>query len=306
MLFSVPVAPSMGYSSYYDNIGDMANTGVEVVLNGDIVRTPNVVWSVNANLTWVKNEVLKLPESRKDRVVDGHAGFISGSTFLAEGLPLNTLYIHEYLGVDPETGKSRWNQHLLEKDEDGNITKDEWEATSKYGDISSDPESKKLYDSTLADVFGGFGTSLYAYGFDLSIAFDYQLGGTTIDGSYAGYMTNSTASSIGKNYHLDLLDAWTPQNRESNIPRFQYADEYAGATSTRFLISTNYLNISNINVGYNFPAKWWKGHIQNLRVYMACDNVWYWSARKGFDPRGTGTGQYSPIRTISGGVTLTF
>ena len=306
MLFSVPVAPSMGYSSYYDNIGDMANTGIELVLNGDIVRTPNVVWSVNANLTWVKNEVLKLPESRKDRVVDGHAGFISGSTFLAEGLPLNTLYIHEYLGVDPETGKSTWNQHLLEKDEDGNITKDEWEKTTKYGDISSDPESKKLYDSTLADVFGGFGTSLYAYGFDLSIAFDYQLGGTTIDGSYAGYMTNSTASSIGKNYHLDLLDAWTPQNPDSNIPRFQYADEYAGATSTRFLISTNYLNISNINVGYNFPAKWWKGHIQNLRVYMACDNVWYWSARKGFDPRGTGTGQYSPIRTISGGVTVTF
>ncbi len=306
MLFAVPVAPSMGYSSYYDNIGDMANTGVELVLNGDIIRAKNVVWSVNANLTWVKNKVLSLPESRKDRVVDGHAGFISGSTFLAEGLPLNTLYIHEYLGVDSETGKSKWNKHLLEKDEDGNITKDEWKATTNYGDISSDPDSKKLYDSTLADVFGGFGTSLYAYGFDLSIAFDYQLGGTTIDGSYAGYMNNSTASSLGKNYHLDLLDAWTPENKDSNIPRFQYGDEYVSATSTRFLISTNYLNISNINVGYNFPAKWWKGHIQNLRVYMACDNVWYWSARKGFDPRGTGTGQYSPIRTISGGVTLTF
>ena len=306
MLFAVPVAPSMGYSSYYDNIGDMANTGIELVLNGDIIRAKNVVWSVNANLTWVQNKVLKLPESRKDRVVDGHAGFISGSTFLAEGLPLNTLYIHEYMGVDEETGKSSWNRHIIEKDDDGKITKDEWKVTTNYGEIASDPDSKKLYDSTLADVFGGFGTSLYAYGFDLSIAFDYQLGGTTIDGSYAGYMNNSTASSLGKNYHLDLLDAWTPENKDSNIPRFQYGDEYVNATSTRFLISTNYLNISNINVGYNFPAKWWKGHIQNLRVYMACDNVWYWSARKGFDPRGTGTGQYSPIRTISGGVTLTF
>ena len=306
MLFAVPVAPSMGYSSYYDNIGDMANTGIELVLNGDIIRAKNVVWSVNANLTWVQNKVLKLPESRKDRVVDGHAGFISSSTFLAEGLPLNTLYIHEYMGVDEETGKSSWNRHIIEKDDDGKITKDEWKVTTNYGEIASDPDSKKLYDSTLADVFGGFGTSLYAYGFDLSIAFDYQLGGTTIDGSYAGYMNNSTASSLGKNYHLDLLDAWTPENKDSNIPRFQYGDEYVNATSTRFLISTNYLNISNINVGYNFPAKWWKGHIQNLRVYMACDNVWYWSARKGFDPRGTGTGQYSPIRTISGGVTLTF
>ncbi len=299
MLFSVPVAPSMGYSSYYDNIGDMANTGIEVVLNGDIFRTRNVVWSVNANLTWVKNKVLSLPESRKDRTVDGHSGFISGSTFLAEGLPLNTLYIHEYAGVNPETGQSMW----YKKDDS---VEGGWRKTSEYGEISSDHDSKKLYDSTLADVFGGFGTTLYAYGFDFSVAFDYQLGGTTIDGSYAGYMAPSTASSLGKNYHLDLLDAWSQDNKDSNIPRFQYADEYVSATSTRFLTSTNYLNISNISLGYTFPAKWWKGHIQNLRVYVVCDNVWYWSARKGFDPRGTGTGQYSPIRTISGGVTVTF
>ena len=307
MLFSVPVAPSLGYSSYYDNIGDMSNTGIEVVLNGDIFRTKNVTWSISANLTWVKNKVLSLPESRKDYEVNGHKGFISGSTFLAEGLPLNTLYIYDYAGVNQETGESQW-WHLKKTydEETGKEIKREWVKTTDYGDISSDPDSKKLFDSTMPDVFGGFTTTLYAYGFDLSIAFDYQLGGTTIDGSYAGYMSSPTASSLGKNYHLDLLDAWTPQNPNSQIPRFQYADEYTAATSSRFLISSNYLNISNINLGYTFPTKWWKGHIQNLRVYVACDNVWYWSARKGFDPRGGGNGLYSPIRTISGGVTLTF
>jgi hypothetical protein len=309
MLFSVPVAPSMGYSSYYANIGDMSNTGIEVVLNGDIIRTKNVVWSLSANLTWVKNKVLSLPEQRKDRIVDGHEGFISGSTFLAEGLPLNTLYILDYAGVERETGKSQWWKYVPEvKDPETEevLEAAKWEKTSNYGSIASDQDSKKLFDSTLADVFGGFTTTLYAYGFDLSIAFDYQLGGTTIDGAYAGYMNNSTASSLGKNYHLDLLDAWTPDNMDSQIPRFQFAEEYTSVTSSRFLTSTNYLNISNINVGYSFPAKWWKGHIQNLRVYVACDNVWYWSARKGFDPRGGGNGLYSPIRTISGGVTLTF
>ena len=307
MLFSVPVAPSLGYSSYYDNIGDMSNTGIEVVLNGDIFRTKNVTWSISANLTWVKNKVLSLPESRKDYEVNGHRGFISGSTFLAEGLPLNTLYIYDYAGVKQDTGESQWWK--LEKtydEETGKEIKREWVKTTDYGNISSDPDSKKLFDSTMPDIFGGFTTTLYAYGFDLSIAFDYQLGGTTIDGSYAGYMSSPTASSLGKNYHLDLLDAWTPQNPNSQIPRFQYADEYTAATSSRFLVSSNYLNISNINLGYTFPTKWWKGHIQNLRVYVACDNVWYWSARKGFDPRGGGNGLYSPIRTISGGVTLTF
>ena len=147
---------------------------------------------------------------------------------------------------------------------------------------------------------------MYAYGFDFSIAFDYQLGGVIYDGSYAGYMSSPVAESLGNNYHRDLLNAWTPDNKDTDIPRFQFGDKYTTSTSSRFLISSNYLNISNINAGYNFPAKWWKGHIQNLRVYVACDNVWYWSKRKGLDPRGTGTGQYSPIRTISGGVTLTF
>ncbi|MBO5971503.1 MAG: TonB-dependent receptor [Alistipes sp.] len=307
MLFSVPVAPSMGYSSYYDNIGDMSNTGIEVVLNGDIFRTKNVTWSISANLTWVKNKVLSLPESRKDYEVNGHKGFISGSTFLAEGLPLNTLYIYDYAGVNQETGESQWWQLKKTYDEEtGEEVSREWVKTTNYGNISSDPDSKKLFDSTMPDIFGGFSTTLYAYGFDLSIAFDYQLGGTTIDGSYAGYMSSPTASSLGKNYHLDLLDAWTKENPNSQIPRFQYADDYTAATSSRFLTSSDYLNISNINLGYTFPTKWWKGHIQNLRVYVACDNVWYWSARKGFDPRGGGNGLYSPIRTISGGVTLTF
>ena len=309
MLFSVPVAPTLGYTSYYDNIGDMANTGVELVLNGDVIRRKNLVWSLNANVTWVKNKVLSLPESRKDRVVDGHEGFISGSIFVGEGLPLNTLYIPEYAGVNPETGMSQWMFYTADdiKDANGVVTIPAgWSIQEDYSLVGSTPEARKLYDSTLADVFGGFGTSLYAYGFDLSIAFDYQLGGTTVDGSYAGYMASPTASSLGGNYHLDLLDAWTPENKDSNIPRFQYADDYSAPTSSRFLISSNYLNISNINFGYTFPAKWWNGHIQNLRAYVAIDNVWYWSARKGFDPRGGGNGLYSPIRTISGGVTVTF
>jgi hypothetical protein len=216
-------------------------------------------------------------------------------------------------GVNPDTGKAQWHWFKKEKDADGNDIKDEngnpvgeWTITDVYQNVSSDNDSWKLLMCSMPKVFGGFGTSLFAYGFDFSIAFDYQLGGTMYDGSYAGYLSAPTANTVGKNLHLDVYDAWTPENRDSQQPRFQYDDQYMNSTSDRFLISSNYLNISNISLGYSFPAKWWNGHIQNLRVYAACDNVWYWSKRKGMDPRGTGTGQYSPIRTISGGVTLTF
>ena len=109
-----------------------------------------------------------------------------------------------------------------------------------------------------------------------------------------------------------MLQAWTKGvNEDSQIPRFQYDDQYSSATSDRFLTDASYLNISNINMGYTFPAKWWNGKINSLRVYVACDNVFYWSKRRGLDPRqsfsgGTTNVNYSPIRTISGGVTLTF
>lgn len=87
--------------------------------------------------------------------------------------------------------------------------------------------------------------------------------------------------------------------------------------SDRFLVSSNYLSINNITIGYTFPEKWLKKlHIASLRVYATGDNLWVFSARRGLDPRmffgGTGGSinngnfTYSSMRNISGGITLTF
>ena len=312
MLFSVPVPPSLGYSSYYDNIGDMANRGIEIELSYDIVRSRNVTWSVGLNATHVRNKVLKLPESRKDFEVDGYHGFINGSQFIAEGLPMFTFLLPEYRGVN-EDGESQWYYKIPVYDAEGNVIEGEWEegVNTTYS-YASQTTSRKLKGCATPFLYGGFNTSFYAFGFDFSIAFDYQIGGLAYDSGYASYMSSPQGTSVGNNYHIDLLKAWTKGvNEDSQIPRFQYDDQYSSATSDRFLIDASYLNISNINIGYTLPAKWWNNKIQGIRLYVACDNVYYWSRRKGLDPRqsfsgGTTNVNYSPIRTISGGVTLTF
>ena len=110
-----------------------------------------------------------------------------------------------------------------------------------------------------------------------------------------------------------MLNAWSPENRGSSVPRLQFAETYSqNSRSDRFITNASYLNIQNITLGYTLPKRITRKFlVENLRIYLACDNVWYWSKRQGLDPRQSINGitnpyYYAPIRTFSGGVTVTF
>ena len=306
MLFFFPVPNSLGYSGYYDNVGDMVNSGVEIELYADIIRSENFSWTFDINASMINNKITALSAKNKTDEVDGYHGYKSGSYFYGEDLPLYTLYMPSYAGVNDETGESMW--YYNEKDAKGELTGNRL-TTSDY---SLATQNKELQGSALADIYGGFSTSIKWGGFDASIAFTYQVGGLVYDSGYALYMSSPTSSSIGGNYHKDLYDAWTPENKKSDIPRFSYDDLYSTAQSDRFLVDASYLNISNINVGYTLPrATTQKFGVNRFRVYLACDNVAYISQRDGLDPRFSFSGatsyyNYSPIRTVSGGITIEF
>ena len=313
MLFYFTVPASLGYNGYYANIGDMFNRGIELELNGDIIRTKNVTWSASLNMTHVTTKVTKLADQFKTQNIDGKPGYIDGSYYIGEGVPLHSFYMREYAGVN-DKGEATWWQDVYKKNDKGEYILDDNKnkivekrvATTDYSNAT-----RYLQESALPDVYGGFSTSVSAFGFDASIAFTYQLGGLVYDSGYANFMS-SPYGSIGVNYHKDILNAWSQDNKESTIPRFQYGDQYTTSKSDRFLTSASYLNIQNINVGYTLPADWTKKFgVSSLRVYLACDNVVYWSKRRGLDPRysfsgSTNFANYSPIRTISGGLNVVF
>ena len=298
--FSVPV--SLGYSGYYANVGDMANSGIELELGADIIRRKNFNWSFNFNMTHTDTKVTYLADEHKPWNLNGYPGYLSGAYYYAEGLPLYTFYMRSYAGVNEQTGESQW--WVDKKDEKGNIVR---EKTTDY-----DNATRYLCGDAIADLYGGFTTSFDFYGVDVSANFTYQIGGLVYDSGYAGFMTSPTGTSVGGNYHRDILDAWSSSNANSNIPRLQYGDEYSTAMSDRFLTDASFLNIQNITVGYTLPQHITRKFlVSKLRIYAVCDNVWYWSRRKGLDPRQSMTGgsnnaMYSPIRTISGGINVTF
>ena len=302
MLFFFNVATSSGYSGYYDNIGDMSNSGIEIDLNVNIFNNKNFTWDVYANATHYKNKVLYLPEKNKRQTHEGYEGYETDNKFIAEGLPLNTFFMPKYAGVDKNTGVALWYKDQL--DENGNVIGRE--TTSVY-----DEATDYICDDPTPLFYGGFGTSLSFYGFDVSANFTYSVGGLTYDSGYAGYMSNPTSGG-GDNYHKDIFNAWTPENTNSDIPRWQYGDLYSASTSDRFLVPASYLNFQNAQIGYTLPNRiTQKFKVNKLRVYASCDNIVYWSYRKGLDPRysfsgSTNVAVNSPVRTLSGGINITF
>jgi hypothetical protein len=167
---------------------------------------------------------------------------------------------------------------------------------------------------------GGFGLDFQIYGVDLSATFQYSLGGYGMDYNYASLMHSDQAGTM--NWHQDIESSWrfdTEYKADDRgitnecTPRLSNAnDRYANASSTRFLISSNYLALSNVRIGYSFPKKWMeKIHLNTLNLWVSADNLFCLSARQGYIPMASFTGQsstdqYAPVTTIMGGIKISF
>ncbi len=302
MLCYVSVPFSGGYSGSYDNVGDMMNRGVEFDLHFIPVRTNDITWTVNLNATHYKNKITKLHPDNKGSVLEGHPGYVNGSYFVGEGLPLHTFRLKRYAGVNDE-GQSLW---YVKDDKTGALT------------TTTSATSASFFNCGSADptLYGGFSSSLSLYGFDLSVTFNYSLGGKALDYGYQALMGNPASGNTGFSIHKDQLNAWSETNTGSQIPRFQYAvkdnDTSSNATSDRFLTNASTLTLQNVNIGYTLPKKLVsKLGLTSLRVYFSGENLCYWSKRKGFDPRSSFWGSssatsYSQVRTFTGGLTVQF
>lgn len=309
LLFWLSIPETLGSRGYYGNLGDIRNTGVEVALTGGIIRNQLINWDVNLNFSHNATKILSLPHSK---ILD-RGGFVESQNninmWYAEGGPLYNVCLPEYAGtndkgealyyidtknVNPDTGKAYTDRPGTLRDG----------TTTNYNDAT-------LYvqGSSLPKLYGGFGTTLRVGPVDASVTFDYQIGGKLYDQRYASLMSPTESGSGGSNFHKDYIKAWTPENPNQAIPRWQYGDQYTTSRSTRFLTNASYLNFQSFAVGYTLPKVW--KEISKIRVYVMGENLCFWSKRKGFDPRyafsgNNSVGSYSPIRNVSGGIQVNF
>ena len=310
LLYYMPVAVSNGYAYFPKNVGKVRNFSFEFDLNSDVYKTKDITVSLYANATTMTNRIEKLAPELKGRWIDG-------TSLYREGGSMYNYYMRKFAGVytgsdadkaslvDGEAAeKGQALYYVDQTDANGKVTgvkkTANWATATQY----------ELGDR-LPDVYGGFGVKVAAYGFDFSISTSYQLGGKCRDWGYQSLMHAGSANDAGSGWHKDILNSWSEKNPNSNIPRVDSDDQYANATSDRFLVSSNYLDIDNISFGYNFPRTWVNRiSLKGLRLYFTADNVALFAKRKGLDPRqsySSATGMnYSALRTVSGGVTVKF
>lgn len=285
-LFQVPLSMTTGLAATYKNIGSIRNRGIEVAVNSSIIQNSELTWNVYANLTWNKNEVVKL--STPDPIEGTYS-------IIEEGRPYRQFYMKEYAGVDRETGKPMW---YLNKE--GN------ETTTSYNDAA-----KRYVGSAEPKVLGGFGTNLTWKGIDFSATFNYRLGAKVYD-------SGAPFTGFGMSFRTPLkevaLNSWTEENKSAKYPQYIYGDpNNATKTSSRFLYNGNYLRIGNMTLGYTVPSKWTKkAFIQKLRAYVSVDNLYTFTSNDfvGYTPETYASGviawQYPATRTFIGGIQLTF
>ncbi|PPL02944.1 TonB-linked outer membrane protein, SusC/RagA family [Parapedobacter indicus] len=311
LLLSVSYPASAGRAGALRNVGKLLNTGLEVDLGVDIIRKPDLNWSFNINASRYRTTLLEIPDNMKSSGLDG--GYLSGNFLRREGTDYFNLYMYRYAGVDQETGLGMLYKKLTEADLANYPGKSVGDVVTTT--VGSEATRFELGTST-PDLVGGASTTVRYKDFDLGVAVSYQLGGKVVSRTYQ-YITGQ---SIGRGVHVDLLDAWTPENTDSNIPMRMLGDTNFGSQpigggegqySDFSLFDADYFNLRSINLGYRLSSSLTQRlHLQGLRVYVAADNLYFVSAKKGVDPRQVLDGvsvnpfNYPQTKSISFGLNI--
>ena len=301
LLFRVEPPVSSGFLAVNQNVGAMVNKGIEVSINGDILRNKNLTWNVGLNWTSYKNQITRMPESLPE---------LETSFFKwKEGVSRYEFWVREYMGVDPADGAALYRANT-------------WvAATSRInakGDTLTTDQNNARYHyagNSIPDFFGGLNSSINYKGFGIAFQFNYSVGGLFYDAGYAQLMHSGT---YGIAMHEDIQNRWQKPGDITNVPRLDAGRNAAfAAPSDRWLTDATWLTLQNVNISYTIPTSFIsKAKIQNARIFVAGENLYMWTKRTGMNPiqtgntpagdlNGVGSNVYVPSRTITAGVNIT-
>lgn len=323
LLLRVPLANSLGYSnSPLANVGSIRNRGFELAL-GYNHRGKEFEWSATGVFDMVRNKVQSLATPNATINSGSNADFGGFDITRTEaGQPIQSFYGWVVDGIFQNTGEIDAANGL-----DGNAATFYQNSATRPGDIrfrdlngdgKVDAADRTYLGSYIPKFNYGLNATANYKNFDFTLFFQGVAGnkvfnGTKVIGQGQLRLFNATT---------DVLNAWTPQNTNTNVPRSVSGDPNQNSrTSDRFIEDGSYLRLKNLNVGYTIPAatlsKVSKGYVSRVRVYVSTNNLLTFTKYTGYDPEvstkggnllnnGIDYAQYPQARTLLVGLNLSF
>lgn len=279
LLATVQLAPSAGFNSIIANVGEVENKGIEISLGADIIRTKEVSWQVDGNITYNKNKVLKTRDNQ-DLLSGGTGDASRASALIRPGYPLSSHYGVKFLGFDDQG-----NQVLQDVNKDSKFTA---------------ADNVPLGSPYPAWVFGLNASFNYK---QLGISMNWQ-GVEDILVNNVGLFELANPQNLGNNKIKDLY---------SFYPKPKSSDQHL--RTNLFIQDASYIRLRNIRLDYKLQKL--PKSFKNLSIFLSAQNLLTFTEYKGFDPevnslsgndirQGVDLGSYPAVKSFTLGVNVGF
>ncbi len=298
-------APSTGFFSRLENIGEMNNTGFEVQLSSNNWRTKNFSWTTSFNFSYNTNKMTKLipnadsPEGTFVR----RMGTTSPGQIIQNGTNIFTWYMPEWVGVDTETGGPLWY------DAEGNTTDDFTKAADR------------MVGTALPKLYGGLSNSISWKWITLDFNITYSYGNKIFHSSRL-YMDTDGQNTTYNQMSIDNGLGWKrweqPGDKATHPKLVLNGNKLAHSLSSRYLEDGSYIRLRNVTLVFNLPQKWVSAmKMSSARIWLSGDNLFTLSKYSGADPEvnleltswslpGISSMNYPVGRTYTAGIDFTF
>lgn len=288
LILDVPISRTTGFTTLTSNFGEMVNSGVEISLNADILKSGDFLWNAGFNITFLKNEVTKLLEDYND-----------GNFRRQVGQDFQSYFLLGWAGVNPDNGAPLW-----------------YKDASKTETTSSPANAVRFFDGkkSTPDHFGGFNNTLKYKRWSLDAQFMYSYGNSIFDtrarGSLSdGRLTPRSTATIAFN------NRWVPGKTDATFPQHRWGGQPGSneAANSRWLYDGSFIRLRNVILAYDLPISLAERlKLQSLRFYVRGTNLLTFVKQKDLymDPEQSINGEFdamtTAIKTFSIGLDVGF
>jgi TonB-linked SusC/RagA family outer membrane protein len=313
MLITKKLAPSVGLWDPIMNVGKIRNTGIEFELNWND-KTGDFDYNVGINFTTTSNKITELSDPNQALYGEGLKwGTEHFPTQTREGKPIAGFYLYRTNGIfrneaEVAAHKNSAGELLQPEAKPGDLR---FLDTDGNGSINED--DKEYCGAAIPKVEVNLSFGANYKGFDMSFLIGEAGGGKLYNANRYFY----EGMGSGSNFLKTTLNAWTPQNTDTDVPRAVLQDLNENAReSDRFLEKGDYIRLRQLQIGYVLTAPLLKKtQIEHLRIYASAENLFTITSYTGIDPEfsrasvlnaGIDTHIYPFTRSYIFGLQLTF